>query len=260
MFDEIVASGHAADEYAYAGLANCYRHMPQVGRPAVGAVPCLPRACFPVQMRPAAQGMKGLHGAGRALACPGVLQASSEPFSRDFMPAAPALPCPQRAVPDDAEQLLLGLIDEFKAAWAAAEGGEPRERQAGRRALLVVVNAVINSLAELGWAPPRSRAVQGVRPVGGQAQRPLRCRKVHTSPPNTRRPAPAHPAPRRHHQAAVALFKGMPQERIAPDHTTYSNIIRSYMQQALGRNRQPASDRLSGWHWGCRAGLQQGSR
>lgn len=132
VFDEIVASGHAADEYAYAGLANCYRHMPQ------------------------------------------------------------------RAVPDDAEQLLLGLIDEFKAAWAAAEGGEPRERQAGRRALLVVVNAVINSLAELG-----------------------------------------------HHQAAVALFKGMPQERIAPDHTTYSNIIRSYMQQALGRNRQPASDRLT---------------
>lgn len=30
-FDDIVASGRPADEFAYAGLANCFRNMPQVG-------------------------------------------------------------------------------------------------------------------------------------------------------------------------------------------------------------------------------------
>lgn len=59
------------------------------------------------------------------------------------------------------------------------------------------------------------------------------------------RPGPPDPASCRLHKAAVALFKGMAQEGAAPDHTTYSNIIRSYMQQALGRHRQPTSDRLS---------------
>ncbi|KAL4427822.1 hypothetical protein ABPG75_001911 [Micractinium tetrahymenae] len=141
MFDEIVASGHAADEFAYAGLANCYRHLPQ------------------------------------------------------------------RFVPANVEQLLLDLIEEFKAAQAASReraqqagsaDAEAQGEQPGGRSLLVVYNAVINSLAELG-----------------------------------------------RHNAAVALFKGMGDEGLAPDHTTYSNIIRSYMQQALGRHRQPSSERLT---------------
>lgn len=29
-FDEIVATGRPADEFAFAGLANCYRQMPAV--------------------------------------------------------------------------------------------------------------------------------------------------------------------------------------------------------------------------------------
>ena len=29
-FDAIAASGHPADEAAYAGLAACYRHLPPV--------------------------------------------------------------------------------------------------------------------------------------------------------------------------------------------------------------------------------------
>lgn len=70
------------------------------------------------------------------------------------MPATPnprLPPCPQRAVPADAEQLLLGIIEDFKAARAADRAeNEEDERAPRKHRLLVVYNAVINSLAELG--------------------------------------------------------------------------------------------------------------
>lgn len=42
-----------------------------------------------------------------------------------------------------------------------------------------------------------------------------------------------------YHEAAKALFAGLADQGLAPDHTTYANLIRSHVQQALGWHRQP---------------------
>ncbi|PRW56853.1 pentatricopeptide repeat superfamily isoform A [Chlorella sorokiniana] len=160
-FDEIVASGRPADEFAFAGLANCYRHI------------------------------------------------------------AP------RAVPKDAEQQLLEVLQQFKearVAWdaqraaAAASEGQHEEEHGGLELeegeeqqdgaptkdgrpfspQLVVHNAVLNSLVELG-----------------------------------------------RHEAAKALFASMAAQGPAPDHTSYANIVRSHLNQAVGRHHQPQGAQLT---------------
>lgn len=51
--------------------------------------------------------------------------------------------------------------------------------------------------------------------------------------------------PGRRHEAAKALFASMAAEGPAPDHTSYANIVRSYLNQAVGRHRQPQGSALS---------------
>lgn len=123
-----------------------------------------------------------------------------------------------RARPADVDQQLLGLLTRFKEARAASEAATEAARESyvapdeqpeahfeprgGDRALytplLVVFNAVLNSLVELG-----------------------------------------------HHEAAVSLYQRIREEGLAPDHTTYCNIIRSHIVQALGRHRQPENNKLT---------------
>lgn len=49
----------------------------------------------------------------------------------------------------------------------------------------------------------------------------------------------------RRHEAAKALFARMLAEGPAPDHTSYANIVRSHLSQALGWHRQPQGYQLS---------------
>jgi hypothetical protein len=55
----------------------------------------------------------------------------------------------------------------------------------------------------------------------------------------------------RRHETAKQLYASMGEQGLSPDHVTYGNIIRSYLQQALGRGRQPQAEVLSEW-WYCR--------
>lgn len=178
-FDEICASGHPANEFAFAGLANCYRHMAEVRR------------------RPQPAGRLGVAaGAREDLRNGEILARLPSTPSQRCCPSHRPLWFVQRSLPKGVEQELLGLLDAYKAARAASEAAAAaQEREAGGEGAYVTEHReedVHSGVQQVGADSLPARALCLVEARGGRAAHGQWGLPPALPPTHPKLPAPHH--------------------------------------------------------------------